>query len=549
MATLRVLSFDTESRPIQFESWLDDLQLFLLSDSKDNVSLFDHTSGASVAPAATAELSARSQWQTHDAAARLAVRSHLPLAELPHFGEHKTAKALDHFLARCPTDLTVDLLEEHLLAAETGLITVGAARGAPRTPIFEGCSPSPLAPSYATAAAEVEKEEVAEGVVAGMLAGVVASVAAVGVEVEVVAAEGVAAAMAAAVAVGAAVAVAVEAEALALARDSSSSSVPVRLLRPSSFVSGLLSVGRLGVVVVLPAASFVTVLHPHHSLHLLQSLWLTPQGAEFLHACGDLYVLPDRPPPGHLYPSARVESLHTDDYASSGSCNWYLPPLPPSPAPPCLPCVEEQQRAAPHSSSFPPTEARLQTLHMDVWGPACVRGQGGEWYFLLVVNDYPLRYVAQQLNLWPRVSLPETSPTLRWTGEVGDVSVFRVWGVCALVRDTSAVKLSSRTIPPCVFFGFPPDAPGWQFYHPTSRSVLSSQYVTFDEMVPFDHRFPYRTAPLPPPPLFLAPGPPPIDPLPTQGPAPSGVSQEDPLPLAKPVEVTSNSGAAAGGAA
>ncbi|CAI7864116.1 unnamed protein product, partial [Closterium sp. NIES-54] len=47
-----------------------------------------------------------------------------------------------------------------------------------------------------------------------------------------------------------------------------------------------------------------------------------------------------------------------------------LPPLPPSPAPPCLPCVEGQQRAAPHSSSFPPTTAPMQTLHMDVQGLA-----------------------------------------------------------------------------------------------------------------------------------------------------------------------------------
>ncbi|CAI7817537.1 unnamed protein product, partial [Closterium sp. NIES-53] len=36
-----------------------------------------------------------------------------------------------------------------------------------------------------------------------------------------------------------------------------------------------------------------------------------------------------------------------------------LPPLPPSPAPPCLPCVEGRQRAAPHSSSFPPTTVPL----------------------------------------------------------------------------------------------------------------------------------------------------------------------------------------------
>ncbi|CAI7808296.1 unnamed protein product, partial [Closterium sp. NIES-53] len=65
-----------------------------------------------------------------------------------------------------------------------------------------------------------------------------------------------------------------------------------------------------------------------------------------------------------------------------------LPPLPPGPAPTCVPCVEGRQRAAPHSSSFPPTEAPLQTLHMDVWGPARVRGQGHERYFLVVVDDY-----------------------------------------------------------------------------------------------------------------------------------------------------------------
>ncbi|CAI7765374.1 unnamed protein product [Closterium sp. NIES-53] len=251
-----------------------------------------------------------------------------------------------------------------------------------------------------------------------------------------------------------------------------------------------------------------------------------------------------------------------------------LPPLPPGPAPTCVPCVEGRQRAAPHSSEFPPTEAPLQTLHMDVWGPARVRGQGHERYFLLVVDDYspyttvfPLRrkgdvtevwidwiraarlqlresfgsdfpvlrlhsdrggefssarlgafccaqgirqtfmlpaspqqngiaerrigmvmdiartsmihaaaphflwpfevqYAAHQLNLQPRVSFTETSPTLRWTGKVGDASAFRVWGSRAFVRDLSSDKLSPRAVP-CVFLGFPPDAPGWQFYHPT----------------------------------------------------------------------------------
>ncbi|CAI7858023.1 unnamed protein product [Closterium sp. NIES-54] len=91
-----------------------------------------------------------------------------------------------------------------------------------------------------------------------------------------------------------------------------------------------------------------------------------------------------------------------------------LPPLPPGPAPTSVPCVEGRQRAAPHSSEFPLTKAPLQTLHMDVWGPARVRGQGHERYFLLVVHDYsryttvfPLRSkgdVTEVLIDWIRVA-------------------------------------------------------------------------------------------------------------------------------------------------
>ncbi|CAI7875577.1 unnamed protein product [Closterium sp. NIES-53] len=83
-----------------------------------------------------------------------------------------------------------------------------------------------------------------------------------------------------------------------------------------------------------------------------------------------------------------------------------------------------------------------------------------------------------ELDLWPRVS----SPRLRWTGKVGDSSVFRVWD------------------------------------------------VIFDKSVPFYRLFPYCSAPLPPLPLFVAPGPPLLFPLPPQGPAPSGVSQVNPPP-------------------
>ncbi|CAI7783857.1 unnamed protein product, partial [Closterium sp. NIES-53] len=207
MASPTVLTFDTEGRAVDFDMWVDDLQLFLQCDSRDGVSLFNHTSGASTVPTATADSPVRSQWTTRDAVARLAFCSHLPPAERAHFGQYKTAQSLydavvarysspataalnrlmlpylfpdlaafatvadlvahlhtsdaryrialpteDHFLSLCPTELTVDLLEEHLTAAEKSILAVGASRGDRRTPLFEGCSPVPRLPSVASAA-------------------------------------------------------------------------------------------------------------------------------------------------------------------------------------------------------------------------------------------------------------------------------------------------------------------------------------------------------------------------------------------------------------
>ncbi|CAI7858040.1 unnamed protein product [Closterium sp. NIES-54] len=208
MASPTLLTFDAEGRAVAFDVWLDDLQLFLQCDSKDGLSLFDLMSGASTAPAADADSTVRSQWLTRNAAARLAVRSHLPSTERAHFSQYKSAKTLydavvarysspataalsrlmlpylfldlaafatvtdlithlrtsdtryraallaeDHFLSLCPTTLTVDLLEERLLAAETSITAVGTSHGDPRTPFFEGCSPVPLLPSVASTAA------------------------------------------------------------------------------------------------------------------------------------------------------------------------------------------------------------------------------------------------------------------------------------------------------------------------------------------------------------------------------------------------------------
>ncbi|CAI5967189.1 unnamed protein product [Closterium sp. NIES-64] len=232
-----------------------------------------------------------------------------------------------------------------------------------------------------------------------------------------------------------------------------------------------------------------------------------------------------------------------------------LPPLPPGPAPTCVPCVEGRQRAAPHSSEFPPTEALLQTLHMDVWGPARVRGHGYECYFLLVVDDYsryttvfPLRSkgdVTEVLIDWiraarlqPRESFGSDFPVLRLHSDRGgEFSSAHLGAFCraqGILRSASAqpsaLGLLARDLPTLRWTGKVGDAS-------TFRDV------TFDESVPYYRLFPYRTAPLPPPPLFLARGPPPVDPLPPQGPASSGVSQVDAV---KPVEVAVDSGAARG---
>ncbi|CAI7776602.1 unnamed protein product, partial [Closterium sp. NIES-54] len=370
--------------------WLDDLQLYLLSDSKDSFSLFDLASGAATAPPTTADSATRSLWLSRDTAARLTIRNHLPLAEYAHFGQHRTAQALcdaevarysspataalgrlllpylfpelsafamvedlvshlrasdaryraivpaqlldrnpapmfitlyfivtrlpdslrsvrDHFLSLDPTSLTVDLLEEDLLAAETSAVAVGAARGTPSTPFFEGCSPSPLAPSYTSAAAadvpgaediraasasakrRSSKGKGGRGGGGGSRSGgggsgggsgggggggvkMLYSLYCVGysgvahkgynpirvVVVGLVAGVGaLAAAMEAAVGVAAVAAVGLVAVGLELGVEvpevasGSSSSVRARPSRPSSFVSGCFSVERLGVVIAV----------------------------------------------------------------------------------------------------------------------------------------------------------------------------------------------------------------------------------------------------------------------------------------------------------
>ncbi|CAI7927185.1 unnamed protein product [Closterium sp. NIES-54] len=80
------------------------------SDWADGLSLFDLTPGASPAPPATADSTVRSQWATRDAAARLAVRRHLPTTERAHFSQYKSAQTLyDAVVARFSSPATAAL--------------------------------------------------------------------------------------------------------------------------------------------------------------------------------------------------------------------------------------------------------------------------------------------------------------------------------------------------------------------------------------------------------------------------------------------------------
>ncbi|CAI7742882.1 unnamed protein product [Closterium sp. NIES-54] len=290
--------------------------------------------------------------------------------------------------------------------------------------------------------------------------------------------------------------------------------VPVRLADPS----GGLVLARSSTVLPCPAvpSSSLSGLHlPSFSTNLVSTAALqdamvttTTLGGQCVSIC--TCTRPCR----HLatfthWPGSSLYTQTTEPPQVAASAQ--VSASPPALACPALPSL--CRGAAARCSSLllvSPDDCSLQTLHMDVWGPARVSGQGRERYFLLSVSSsvsgsmrtfvsrvstltevkngiaepciglvmevartsmihaaaphflwsFAVRYAAHQLNLWPRVSLPETLPTLRWTGKVGDASVFRVWGSRAFVRDTSADKLSAYAIP-CVFLGFPLDAPGW----------------------------------------------------------------------------------------
>ncbi|CAI7888724.1 unnamed protein product, partial [Closterium sp. NIES-54] len=486
---------------------------------------------AATAPPAKADSSTRSQWLTRDAAARLAIRNHLPLAECVHFGQHRTAQALyDAVVARYSSPATAALgrlflpylfpelsafttVENlHLLAAETSVVSVGAARGTLRPPFFEGCSPSPLAPSYASAAAadvSIPEEVGAASASAkrrsskgkggqgggggssrgggssgsggggssggggggGTIGGSGGSGGGGG------GSGGSGGSGGGGTGSGRTGARRVSSGGGQRQQQQHRSKTPSPQQRREWFLRGA-SEGRCpyvirttilsamyalsfsaedecyrcvppdpGIAAAALGASESGILSGNVPAEALHTLTLDSDASRcFFRDSTTLTPLPAPVPVRLADPSggpvvARSSIvLPCPAVATSCSCRLLshqtllshhrlghpsvprlrgmhshllisglprsLPPLPPSPALPCLPCIKGRQRAAPHSSSFPPTTAPLHTLHMDVCGRARVSGQSRERYFLLVVDDYtryttvfPLRSKGQVVDV------------------------------------------------------------------------------------------------------------------------------------------------------
>ncbi|CAI7911601.1 unnamed protein product [Closterium sp. NIES-54] len=486
----------------------------------------------------------------------------------------------DHFLSLDPTSLTVDLLEQHLLAAETSAVAVGAARGTPRPPFFEGSSPSPLAPSYASAAAadvSVPEDVGAASVSAkrrsskgkggrgggggsgggggGSGSGGGGSSGGGGGGGTVGGSGGSGGGGGGSGGSGGSGGGGTGGGGNGARRVGSGGGQNQQQQRRSETSSPQqlrewflreASGGSCPYVIRMGDRAGQTCgrLHTQHHCFSCLDAWRAEFGDDVeLPRWADL--LKSRIAIFDLDFDAILSAMYALFVSAEGDCYRCVPPDP---------GIAAAALGASESGTLPGTEPAkaLHTFTLDSGASRCFfrdsttltplpapipdlrlhSDRGGEFSSDLLRDfcrgivevartsmihaaaphflwPFAVRYAAHQLNLWPRVSLPETSPTLRWTGEVGDASVFRVWGSRAFVRDTSADKLSPRAIP-CVFLGFVTDAPGWLFYHPTSRRVFSSQDVTFDESVPFYRLFPYRSAPPPPPPLFLALGPPPV---------------------------------------
>ncbi|CAI7799585.1 unnamed protein product [Closterium sp. NIES-53] len=357
-------------------------------------------------------------------------------------------------LSRCPARAAL-----RCPTSEKSILAVGASRGDRRTPFFEGCSPVPLLPSVASTAAVdlIGTEEVGAASTASGRRRNSKGKSSTG---------------------GAfSPAIARASRPLALADPSGglvlahSSTVLPRPVAPSGLLSGL----------HLP--SFTTNLVSGADL---QDAWVD----QFAPGGSSLYTLTNAPPPvsasGQVAASSQGHErdflLIFDDYSryttvfplrSKGKVlevliDWIrgarrqlnesfgsdLPIL-----------RLHSDRGGEFSSDLLRAFCRAESIRQTFTLPATLQQSGIAERRIGMVMDvartsmihaaaphflwpFAVQYAVHQINLQPRVSLSETTPTLRWTGKVGNASAFRVWGSRAFVRDTSsALGVPSRREP------------------------------------------------------------------------------------------------------
>ncbi|CAI7819477.1 unnamed protein product, partial [Closterium sp. NIES-54] len=471
----------------------------------------------------------------------------------------------DHFLALDPTVLTIDLLEQHLLAAETSVVPAGAARGTPRTPFFEWCSPSPLALSYASAAAVdvLGAEDVGAASVSGKrrsskgkggMSGGGGSGGGSGGGIGGYGGSGGGGSGGSGGGSGG----------FSGGGGGSGGSGGSRGRGSGGSRSGAVQRGGSGdgqpqhvscpYVIRTGDRAGQTCGKPHTQHRCFSSLddaWRAEFGEEAERPCW-AELLRSGVAIFNLDYDAILAAMYALCVSAEGDCYLCVP---------LNPGIEAAAQGASESAlpGTAPAEA-LHTFTLDS-GP------------VLAHSFSAPRVRRMRWSLPPLLGGPVAPPcscrllshqTLLWHHGLGHPSLPRLRGMHSRLLVShlpmSLPPLPPSPAPPCLpcvegrqraaphSSSFPPTTAPLQTLHMDVPSPAPRAHVTFDDSVSFYHLFLYHSAPLPPPPLFLAPGPPPVDPLPPKGPTPSGVSQVDPLSGTIQIKVAVDSGAARGAA-
>ncbi|CAI7760809.1 unnamed protein product [Closterium sp. NIES-54] len=398
----------------------------------------------------------------------------------------------DHFLALDPTTLTVGLLEQHLLAAETSVVVVGAAHGTLLTPFFEGFSPSPLSLDYACAAAAdvLGAEDIGAASASakrhsskgkGGRGGNGGSVCAEGDCYLFVPLDP-----------------GIEAAVLGASEFVLPRTAPAEALHTFTLDSGASRCFFRDSTTLTPLSAPVPV-------RLADPSW------------GPVLARSSTVLPCPVVPSGSLSGLHLPSFSTK------------------LVSTATLQDAMVTTTT--PRGQRVLICTCTLTGPhlaTFTRRPGSSLYTL--TTETPQVAASAQVSASGQVAPPcscrlLSHQTLQGHHRLGHPSLQRLRGlhsrllVSGLLR--SLPPLPPLPAPPCLPYiegrqraapesSFPPTTAHLQTLNMDVPFAAAPHFlwlfadVTFEESVPFFHLFPYRSAPPPPPPLFLAPGPPPV---------------------------------------